>query len=294
MGNCTSASTNASVYEVYDIENSSSSSATSSFAPPIFTPIHYQSRGAISDLCTGWDTSDELILAEGFDETTTITSTVGSTSNGTTPNGENSLQPSSLQPSIMVYSLQKGTIVKKFTGHERSITRISLSPSSSSDLDTHHTDYERLLASGSRDLSIHIYSYGRNRKEEKELEEEINNDQTHSHQQKPLSVLKGHEFSISALAFAKGNKRLASGGRDTSVRIWDIVTSSCVSKQSIPQNVVTCMKWYPTNSSSSDDNSSILIQGSEDLRVRVWDTRSKLQCLKIMDGYVYFPVRKKL
>ena len=259
MGNCTSSpKTNSSLYTVNDIQEyqdtttTSSSSSTTNKSNQSLAHINYTPIGGINDICTGWNSTNEFLTVESTDN----------------------------EPVINLFSIQQNhhhhdneyNIVRKYTGHQRSITRISLSPSSNISSDTPSIDYTRLLATGSRDLSINIYNYEQN---------------------KPLTTLTGHEFSISALSFAPGNKRLASGSRDTSVRIWDTSTSICISKLAIPQNIVTCMKWYPNTSlinNQNEDNTSILIQGGEDLRVRIWDTRSKLQCLKIIDGYVYFPV----
>jgi len=52
----------------------------------------------------------------------------------------------------------------------------------------------------------------------------------------------------------------------------------------IPRNVVTSVQWLPQGSSS-------VAQTSEDLTVRIWDSRqSLLQCSRTLRGYVYFPL----
>ncbi len=94
------------------------------------------------------------------------------------------------------------------------------------------------------------------------------------------------------MALANNGQVCASGARDTSVRIWDVAAEKQVWKVSKAQNVVTCMKWYPSSDGAAGAGAaqSILLQGSEDLRVRMWDTRAGLKEVKVLDGYVYFPV----
>ena len=48
------------------------------------------------------------------------------------------------------------------------------------------------------------------------------------------------------------------------MRLWDLSTASLVNKSSISRNVVTCLKWVP-------DEPHMVAQGSEDLRLRLWD-----------------------
>ena len=87
-----------------------------------------------------------------------------------------------------------------------------------------------------------------------------------------LQTFNDHTLSVSSVAV--GNGYLASGGRDTSVRLWDIATGQCLHTNSIPRNIVTCLKFF--------SNEPVLLQCSEDLRVRLWDTRDDLRLQQVV------------
>ena len=92
----------------------------------------------------------------------------------------------------------------------------------------------------------------------------------------------GHELTISAID-VQDNLTLVSGGRDTILNIWDITTKEIIMKNTTTsRNVITCIKWNEQN---------VFVQGSEDLKVRIWDTRtSLLKPVDIINDYIYFPL----
>jgi WD40 repeat protein len=92
----------------------------------------------------------------------------------------------------------------------------------------------------------------------------------------------GHELNIAGIALSPDEKRLASGGRDYSVRVWDLETAKEVTKTKIPRNVVTSMCWVP--------GEQLFAQGSEDLRLRTWDCRTLSSPAQVIEGYTYFPL----
>lgn len=51
---------------------------------------------------------------------------------------------------------------------------------------------------------------------------------------------------------------------------------------SVPRNLVTCLKYLPADSST-------LVQGGEDLKLRVWDVRGGLVQVQTIEC-IYFPV----
>jgi WD domain, G-beta repeat len=144
------------------------------------------------------------------------------------------------------------------------------------------------FASASKDRTVKIWSLGA-----------AESDQAAA--ATPLATLVGHDLSVTALAYSfppfddvddpssgSATARLATGSRDTTVRVWDLNHEGrsgpvCLFRGHKPQNMVTCLKWY---------NQDLIFQGSEDLRVRLWDTRcsghlKEVQCL---EGYVYYPL----
>ncbi|TMW69320.1 hypothetical protein Poli38472_001476 [Pythium oligandrum] len=95
--------------------------------------------------------------------------------------------------------------------------------------------------------------------------------------------LQGHTLNVSAIAVDTDETSLCSGGRDTQTMFWDLTTAKIKSKNTTAQNVITCSKWVPTE--------HVVLQGSEDLSVKLWDERSALRTpVQTLRGYVYFPL----
>ena len=80
-----------------------------------------------------------------------------------------------------------------------------------------------------------------------------------------VGEFQGHDLPVSALDNNPTTGQLASGSRDYTIRIWDVSTHTHIVGSKINWNVVTHLKWQP--------NSQVLVQCSEDLRLRVWDVR---------------------
>lgn len=97
------------------------------------------------------------------------------------------------------------------------------------------------------------------------------------------------------------NKQLASGSRDYHVKTWDAETGACINEYTAPRNIVTCLDHDPSGNLLYQVCSEVpigiahadgrVLQGSEDLCVRVWDTRSSSSMPAMyIGGYVYFPL----
>jgi len=105
----------------------------------------------------------------------------------------------------------------------------------------------------------------------------------------PAAVLRGHELTVSAVDVTPDGCAVASGSRDCSVRVWDAATAreACAPAHT-PQNVVTCLQWAR---GSGQLPPQALLQGGEDLRVRLWDTRhGLLNEAGALEGFTYFPL----
>lgn len=96
-----------------------------------------------------------------------------------------------------------------------------------------------------------------------------------------VSKLCAHTLNVAAIAVNKEERALCSGGRDTQTIFWDLETTTAVTKNTTPQNVITCSKWTP--------NEPLVVQGSEDLSLKIWDQRTSLRCpAQTYRGYIYF------
>ncbi|OQR94301.1 hypothetical protein ACHHYP_01520 [Achlya hypogyna] len=93
----------------------------------------------------------------------------------------------------------------------------------------------------------------------------------------------GHSLSVSAITINGSETQLASGSRDTSVSLWDVATTTQLQHTTTSQNIVTCMAWVPIHD-------TLVAQGGEDLRVRIWDSRAWKSPVQTIEGYVYFPL----
>ena len=121
----------------------------------------------------------------------------------------------------------KISIVRKWTGHKRAVNKIIQGKNN--------------VFTCSRDLTIKQWT--------KESDDAV-------------GTLEGHTLTISAISEKNDGTLLASGSRDTTVRVWDLATSKEIVRNTTSRNLVTCMQWLPQNSST-------IVQGSEDLKLRL-------------------------
>ncbi|RGB33320.1 WD repeat domain 12 [Rhizophagus diaphanus] len=171
-------------------------------------------------------------------------------------------------------------------GHKGSIESIAVSPSCSE------------FASGSWDSSIMLWTM--------EIPENSDDDehikiQTSSKRRKvikkekiltkyPIATMNGHIGAISSVVFDdKDNNKLYSGGWDHSIRIWDVESRTNVdvkncdkvvygisySDVAVVKLTLSSHKNWVTSVSWSTKNSFMLVSGSYDGTVKIWDIRSR-------------------
>lgn len=90
--------------------------------------------------------------------------------------------------------------------------------------------------------------------------------------------------ALNPSAVVAQNNRVYTGSRDYSVKGWDVETGKCITSYSCPRNIVTAIEL--------DNDGNLLYQASEDLCVRVWDTRTSASSVPAvhMTDFVYFPL----
>ena len=102
--------------------------------------------------------------------------------------------------------------------------------------------------------------------------------------------LHSHTLSATAVGFAAGGQLALSGSRDGTVAVHDVQSGARTAEMSAPRNLVTCAEWLPAGSCSAS-GADVIVQGAEDLKVRVWDVRAAVPAPALeLEGYVYFPL----
>ena len=80
----------------------------------------------------------------------------------------------------------------------------------------------------------------------------------------PLAIFTGHKKRVFSLAFSPNGEQLASGGADSTVRIWNVKKASNDVTLKDHRDLVYTLAFSP--------NGKLLISGSWDKTIRIWDT----------------------
>ncbi|GMV93145.1 MAG: hypothetical protein AMXMBFR82_29230 [Candidatus Hydrogenedentota bacterium] len=88
--------------------------------------------------------------------------------------------------------------------------------------------------------------------------------------------LKGHQDSLSAIAFSRDGKYIVTGSADNTLKLWDAGTGACVRTFEGHQNSVICVDISPDGTRA--------ISGSRDRTIRLWDIATGEQ-LRVFEGH---------
>jgi WD40 repeat protein len=96
-----------------------------------------------------------------------------------------------------------------------------------------------------------------------------------------VASFEGHEYSILCVAYSPDGSRLASGSRDSEIRIWNADTGEMVGEPLVGHsNYVRSITFSPDGKQ--------IASGSEDQTVRIWDARTGLAIGKPLPGHTHY------
>lgn len=90
-------------------------------------------------------------------------------------------------------------------------------------------------------------------------------------------TLSGHSTGVNCLSFDDEGMKLASGGKDTEIVVWDVVSECGLFRLKGHKHVITQVKFLPSNP-------SILVSSSRDTFVKFWDLSTQ-HCFKTLTGH---------
>jgi serine/threonine protein kinase len=86
-----------------------------------------------------------------------------------------------------------------------------------------------------------------------------------------IEIYRGHQGEVYADTWSPDGKRVATGGQDTTVQVWDALTGGNVVVYRGHSQTVWAVDWQP--------NGSLIASGSGDTTVQVWNAQSALPIL---------------
>mmetsp|Transcript_23406 Transcript_23406/g.49914 ORF Transcript_23406/g.49914 Transcript_23406/m.49914 type:complete len:376 (-) Transcript_23406:308-1435(-) len=158
--------------------------------------------------------------------------------------GESRMLASGSDGWVYIYDSARGIEIGSFRPHHKAVSRVV-------------PVNERTILTSSNDATVKLWS----------LSGEV----------EPVLTFTGHAMSVSAMDLLDWTEDgqlpnyLFTGSRDCSVRLWDMATAKELHQKKILRNVVTAVRTIPGQLN--------VVQASEDLHLRVWDTRTSLDAV---------------
>lgn len=101
---------------------------------------------------------------------------------------------------------------------------------------------------------------------------------------KPLcKTLKGHTKPVTALAwepmvYGVNPTRIASASKDGTIRVWDVITGTCLFSLTGHTQPIRALKW---------GGAGLIYSGSQDRSVRAWSVKDK-KLFRVMEGHAHW------
>lgn len=89
-------------------------------------------------------------------------------------------------------------------------------------------------------------------------------------------IIEGRSNYIECIAFSHDSALLASGSRDTTVKIWDLVTGECLQAMTGHRHSIVSVDF--------SHDSSRLVSASWDYTIRIWHTETG-ECIRVLTGH---------
>lgn len=92
---------------------------------------------------------------------------------------------------------------------------------------------------------------------------------------KEVKVYKGHAYEVLSLDIAPDNATFASAGGDKAVLIWDVSSGTVIRRLQGHFGKVNAVKFGGSGAGAKDSGANVLVSGSFDSKVMVWDMRAQ-------------------
>ena len=173
---------------------------------------------------------------------------IASAKGGVVSIGDKNLVASATAENVTVWNLKTGERVLVLPGGKSEVTAIAVSPN------------QDRLAIGYGDGNIKMFV--------KEPGEWSANESI---------AFSGHKSAINCLAFDTNGHRLASGGKDTNVIVWDVVNECGLYRLKGHKGPVTQVAFH--------EDRNMLVSSSKDTLVKFWDLNVQ-HCFKTLTGHI--------
>ncbi|KAI0074235.1 WD40 repeat-like protein [Panus rudis PR-1116 ss-1] len=174
---------------------------------------------------------------------------------------------------IRLWDIQRGRLIRVLRGHEQSVRCLDVCGS--------------IVISGSYDTTCRVWDVGEFARRSQDQQHGEEGGEPHGVQEGSLHVLRGHFHQIYTVAI--DGSRAASGGLDTTVRVWNVRTGECEALLQGHTALVCHLQFTPTFlATSGSDGRVITFSLSHHYRViqRLSAHESSVSALQLTDRFM--------